>query len=402
MIIRLRLHPLQRAALSPTRCWLLSVMLALAPSVYGDILFSSGTGLFAESDGQVLPLNTGFLAHNFLTASKDGRFAVFSSPDPTIGNGTVPSSDIYSFDRETGSTRRIVDHMSSVSGGFNTLQFVPATAALSPDNQLLAYGVALTTRQGLANPSRGVTLAVAGADNGIITDNPAGLNPVSDSLGAAFVGIDWDPDGNSFVTPSYVSIQSAMGTPVDLPGIVRFSQQGNGSWVQTPLTTPAYFNNVLPPQARTYIYPALSPSGAGLAFFSLFWPDVLGGTQPVTARLIVANSDGSQPSVVFTFNPGLYPAGLSWSRDGTQLIVAFGDQFNAGTGWLPSADVESAVIRAVNIQTSSISAISGIDKGYFPTAADPLPAPDNDGDNSGGEVCFPVPLNDGGISMICL
>ena len=378
----------------PRLCWLIC-LLCLAPAVSGDVIYSLASNLLHENNGTVQALNTGFAEHNFVTTSDDGRFVVFSSPDPATGNGIIPSSDIYAYDRVTRTTRRIVDHTSSVDGAFNTLQFLPTTATLSPNGQLLAYGVGLTTRQGIANPSRGVTLAVARASDGIIVGNPAGTNPVSDGLQAAFVGLEWDPGGTSFVTPSYVTVLSVLGSPVDLPAIVRFSQQGNGGWTQTPLTTPAYFNNVLPPQARTYIYPALSPSGAGLAFFSLFWPDVIGGTQPVTARLVVANSDGSNPTVLFTFNPGLYPAGLSWSRDGTRLIVAFANQTNVGTGLLPSADLSTAVIRTIDIGSGNISSLAGIDAGYFPAAVDPVAT------TSDNTLCFPIPTGNT-FTMLCL
>jgi len=367
----------------------------LSPTAFSDVIYSFGPKLLLESNGQSGQLNTGLAEHNFATVSDDGRFVVFSSPDPVSNIGIVPSSDVYSYDRVTRTTRVIVDHTSSVDGALNTFQFMPTTAKLSPDNQLLAYGTRLTTRQGQANPSTGVTLAVARASDGIITDNPAGTLPVSDSLGAAFVGIAWDPGGNSFVTPGYVTVLSALGTPIDLPAIVRFSRQANGDWTQLPLTTPAYFNNVLPPQARTYIYPALSPSGAGLAFFSLFWPDVLGGSQPVTARLVVANSDGSNPVVVFTFNAGLYPAGLSWSRDGNQLIVAFANQVNIGTGLLPSADVSTAVIRTIDIASGTISTVNGIDSGYFPTAVDALATP------ASNPFCFPLVVGNA-VSILCL
>ena len=378
----------------PHLCWL-ACLLCLPLTASGDVIYSLATNLLHENDGTVRALNTGFAEHNFVTASDDGRFVVFSSPDPATGNGIIPSSDIYSYDRVARTTRRVVDHTSTVDGAFNTFQFLPTTATLSPDKQLLAYGVGLTTRQGMANPNRGVTLAVARTSDGVIVGNPAGTNPVSDGLQAAFVGLDWDPGGTSFVTPSYVTVLSALGSPVDLPAIVRFTLRGNGTWTQTPLTTPAYFNNVLPPQARTYIYPALSPSGAGLAFFSLFWPDVIGGSQPVTARLVVANSDGSNPTVVFTFNPGLYPAGLSWSRDGTRLIVAFANQTNVGTGLLPSASLSTAVVRTIDINNGNIASLAGIDAGYFPAAADPLTT---QADNT---LCFPFPVGNNVIPL-CL
>ncbi|MEO1081215.1 MAG: thrombospondin type 3 repeat-containing protein [Pseudomonadota bacterium] len=360
--------------------------------------------LFSESNGQVSQLDTGFFEHNHITLSKDGRFVVFSSPNPVTSVGRVPSSNIYSFDRLSGTTGTLIQN--TTIG--NTLQTVPVTAALSPNNQLLAYGVGLTSGAGTAQPRRGVFLNIARSSDGVIVAELGNRAGDSDDLAAAYRGLDWDPAGNSFVTISYVSVLSETGQQfVPLPAVVRFSQQGNGSWTQTPLTTPAFFDrvdpNVFPPQvgARTYLYPAISPSGAGIAFFSLFWPDVITGAQPIQALLIIANSNGSNARILHTFPVGEYPQGLSWSRDGTQLIASFGDQALTPNGFFPNdrsrdappfrPDVypETVVVRAFDTQTGDLSSLPGINSGSNAVGSLPLnPASfrDSDGDGLNDDV----------------
>ena len=389
-----------------------SVALALlcllsAATAAADTVFSSANGLVAETNGQLAQLVTGFSEHNFVTASDDSRFVVFSSPDPTTNNGIIPSSDIYVFDRAVGQTRRIVDHNSSFDG-FNTFQYVPTTAALSPDNGLLAYGVGLTTRQGQANPRRGVTLAVARASDGLILEHPAGLVPVSDDLAAAYVGLDWDPGGNSFVTTAYVPATLSVPAPVvSLPAIVRFTRQGDAGWSLTPLTTPHYFNDRVPPAARTYLYPALSPSGAGLAFFSLTWPDVLTGSQAVTATLVVSDANFTQATALLTLPTGRYPTGLSWSRDGTQLFISHADQVFSGTGWLPGGSLGTSVIRAVDTASGAVTTFPDFPFGAWPATVNPLtvsppPPPPPPPPTSDDGLCFPIRLPGGGLQILCL
>ncbi|MEM1188420.1 MAG: hypothetical protein AAGI72_07825 [Pseudomonadota bacterium] len=354
--------------------------------------------LFSETNGQVSQLATGFLEHNHVTLSKDGRFVVFSSPNPVTSVGRVPSSNIYSFDRLNGTTRTLVEN--TTVG--NTLQTVPVTAALSPNNQLLAYGVGLTSGAGTAQPRRGVFLNIARSSDGVIVAELGNRAGASDDLAAGFRGLDWDPAGNSFVTISYVSVLSETGQQfVQLPAVVRYTLQNNGTWTPTTLTTPAYFDlvnpNVFPPQvgARTYLYPAVSPSGTGIAFYSLFWPDVITGAQPIQALLIIANSDGSNARILRTLPVGKYPRGLSWSRDGTQLIASFGDQALTPNGFFPNdrsrdtppfrPDVypDTVVVRAFDTQTGDLSFLPGIDSGSHAVgslALNPASFSDSDGD----------------------
>lgn len=339
-----------------------------APASFSGV---TGSGLFEVRNGQVTQLSTGLVEHNFPTISRDTRFVAFSSPDPVEpGLGVPPSSDIYVYDRALGTTRRVVDHNTIVFSPSEVDSFTPVTAALSPDNQWLAYGVMLTRRQGIANPQSTRELNVARASDGVILSNPTfGRGPVSDAFQAEFTGLAWDPAGDSFVTPSYVTVQTQNGATQQLPAIVRFARNpGTQDWQAVGvLSTPRYYDGVFPIAAETHLFPAISPSGAGLAYFALFWPDVLGSSRGVTAAVVMANADGSNARVLTTFNEGFYPLGLTWAPDGTRLVIAIAQQATVGFGFLPSGLASSAVIRQVATDTGAITTVPGVDQGYFPS-----------------------------------
>jgi hypothetical protein len=168
------------------------------------------------------------------------------------------------------------------------------------------------------------------------------------------------------------------------------------------LSQPAYFDlidpNVFPPQvgARTYLFPAVSPSGSLIAFFSLSWPDVITSNQPIQARIIVANSSGANAGVLHTLPVGKYPTGLSWSRDGTQLIASFGDQALTPDGFAPNdrsrdmlpfrpeAYPDTVVVRAFSSQTGALSSVPGINFGTNPVGSIAInPASFRDSDSDG-------------------
>lgn len=361
-----------------TTCWFLALACLFTSSARGQLFFAApaqfgdriGTGLFIEQNGQVAQLPTGFPEHNFPAASRDSRFVVFSSPDGVTPPLQVPpSSDIYVFDRFLNQTRRIVDHTTMIFSPSEVDTFTPVSASLSPNNALLAYGVVLTRREGLANPRSTKELNIARSSDGLILANPTfGRGPVSDAFQSEFVGISWDPAGTSFVTPSYVTVQKQTGGVVQLPAIVRFAQNGNGDWgLAQVLSAPRYFDAQFPIAAETQIYPAISPSGAGLAYFDLTWPDVFGMSRGVTARVVVANADGSGARFLATFNEGFYPAGLAWSADGNSLVVSIARQAALGAGFLAAADLSTAVVRVVATSNGAISSPPGVDTGFFPS-----------------------------------
>ncbi len=359
----------------------LSLLSVFPAATQAQVIFSaatnSGVNLFQENGGVVTQLNTGFNEHNFPSISPDSRFITFSSPDPvTPALQVPPSSDIYAYDRVTGQTRKIIDTNTEVVSPSEVQVYRPFSSALSPNNQLLASGIELSRRSGNTPNGSGRYLTIVSAANGVPISTPRGAE--SDSTNGEFLGISWDRGGTSLVTPALgvTSPPSGFG----LPAIWRVSQDASGQFAFTAqLSAPVY--NSAAGSATTQIYPAISPSGTALAYFDVFFPDLFTSSQPVTSRLIVANSNGSNADIVVTFRSGLYPVGLAWSRDGTQLVFSTAEQIQfPGGSFSTLVDPSTAVIRQVSFAGGTPTRVPGIGTGLFPSVpvAALLPSINND------------------------
>lgn len=116
-------------------------------------------------------------------------------------------------------------------------------------------------------------------------------------------------------------------------------------------------------------HPAYSPSGLGIAYFSLFYQDLLTGSVGAQASLIVANADGTNPTTLSNFAPGFLPTGLTWTADGSQIIVSLAPQTNLGTGFLNSTVSTQSVIRAISTSNGAVTQLPAIDGGLTPQIA---------------------------------
>lgn len=352
-------------------------ILGLAAAAPAQLIFSTGQNgadstIFQQlaPGGPVTQVNTGFAHSNFASLSRNGRFITFSSPDPTGPvNQLLPSSDIYRFDRSTGQTSKLFNYttvVEDIPGNPNVRvgTFLPEFNALSPDGLYLVASVRLTTRLGNAEPQRvnNLSIVVTTGGDGIVEQ---GRGRLHDFLFSEFVGISWAPDSRSFVTPAYITIAPGNNAIPPVVGIVRYSLNNQGIFARSQqLSQPTLGGDG---SGTIQIFPAISPSGAGLAYWDLFFPDSALLSQPATARLIVANSDGSNASIRATFATGLYPMGLTWSADGRQLIFSIANQFQQGGGFPPAAAPGSAVVRSVaSSGPTTISQLPGISGGYLP------------------------------------
>lgn len=358
------------------RRFLLSLIFLLGSvsGLFGQLLFTSGTDtnqlLFERINGQTVPINTGLSTHNLPGLSRDGRFVTYGTPDPPEGNGINPSSDLYLYDRATGLTNRIVDNFSSFDGTFQTWNDV-LSSQISPDGQLVAYGVAIFRALGGTGGQATNELNIVTTGNGLLVSNPTALRgPSSDAFAAELRGISFSPNGQSFVTPLYRFIGISDPLPIELPTIVRFDRDPNsGQWLLGPnLSQPQWSRNsqTLLASASIHTYPALSPSGQGLAYFSVFVPDASTGSQSWTSRVAIANSDGSGAQILTSFNPGFVPTGLTWTTDGTALVVSVAPQVNLGTGFLPAPQRSQSAVFSVSTEDGATSAISELGNGVAP------------------------------------
>ncbi len=341
------------------------------PATFGG---TTGVGLFRQDNGQVTAINTGFVEHYFPWISRNNTLISFSSPDPVPQVGVDPSSDLYLHNLANGQTSRVLNFSTQVAQNFQTA-FRPVSSAVSPNGQVVALGVSIQLNQG-GNVQTTKELNIVDVATGIILANPtAGRGPVPDGLDAEFIGLSWDPGGTSFVTPTYVLVNFFGGFPQSLPGIVRWARDGSGNYLPTQISGPQFFNNNQ--TAVFHLYPAISPSGAGLAYFLIEVPDATFASQPARASIVRANANGSGASILATFDPGFYPAGMDWSADGNSLYFSLGSQLQVGGAFRTAAVLSTAQTYLIDSSSGSgFQQVPGTGIAFFPSVGS--------GGNTGG------------------
>jgi len=341
-----------------------------------QLVFNTDQGLFARSNGQTVqiptPPSTGLLP----TFSRNGQFLSFSRPDLTP-NGTNPSSDLIVLDRVTGVQRVVINNNTTTTGA----DFDPLSSQVSPNGQFIAYGLrigpAFGTELSATTDLKIIDFATGAEISSPLASRISQVGPTSDALSAEFRGISFFPNSNSFVTPVLNLIfapNSAAGDPVT--AIVRFDRNGAGQWVQGPtLSTPTIavtdqISGIPTDVATTYqMFPAISPSGAGLAYFDVFKGSRTGSLnpQPSTSRVIVANSDGSNAQLLTSFAAGFLPTGLTWAPDGSSVVVSVSQQLNFGTGPLDLPFTGNSAIFTVATSNGQVTNLSELANGFAPT-----------------------------------
>lgn len=341
-----------------------------------QLIFATDQGLFQRSNGQTVQIPTAPSIGLFPSLSRDGRFLTFSRPDLT-NNGLNPSSDLIVVDRVAGTQRVFINNNTNTIGA----DFDPLSSQVSPNGQFVAYGLRIGPSFG-TELSATTELEIADFNTSLVISSPFAdrgnqLGPTSDVLSAEFRGISFFPNSNSFVTP-VLDLIFAQGSAVPdaVTKIVRFDRNGAGQWVQgaslsTPTVVPTEYLSGIPIDASiTYqTYPAISPSGAGLAYFDVFKPTRSGSlnSQPSTSRVILANSDGSNAQILTAFNPGFLPTGLTWSADGSAIVVSVSQQLNFGSGFLDLPLTSNSAIFTVATSNGATNHISSLAGGFAPT-----------------------------------
>ncbi len=112
------------------------------------------------------------------------------------------------------------------------------------------------------------------------------------------------------------------------------------------------------PSSDVHIYPAILPSGAGLACFQVVVPDV-------------------------SFDLGFYPAGLDWSADGSSLIFSLSRQVRTGGAFTTAADLPTGQTYRIDSSSGAgFGRVPGINGAIFPSVGaggttptvDPVPS----------------------------
>ncbi len=323
---------------------------------------TTGIGLFLQQGGQVTQIDTGHTTHHFPWLSRNGRFISFSSPDPTVF-GSNPSSDLYIYDLATGVKSRVVNHSSGVGSNGLLTADIALSSAVSPDGTLVAYGVMHQQNQGVGNSGAGRDLNVIDTSTGLGVHL---ATAISDQLLGAFTGISWAPDGGSFVTSAYMRLPQPTAAASELPAIFRYVRNPGGGFSQALNSVPQIINGGF--GAAFQIYPAISPSGAGLAYFTVEAPNLFDTSQPARVSVVRANADGSGATVLATFNPGFYPLGMDWSEDGAQLVFSLGQQFHNGVGFTYTANAETAQTYSIrSTDGGGFARVPGLQGAFWPS-----------------------------------
>ncbi len=360
--------------------------------INNDLVFATNQGLFQRVNGQTQQIPTSPTTGLFPNYSRDGRFLTYSRPD--LGSsGVNPSSDLVVLDRTSGQQRVIINNNTATAGG----DFDPLSSQVSPNGQFVAYGVRIDSPFTFDQSNPTTELVIADFTTGVALSSPFAdrinqLGTTSDALSAEFRGISFLPGSNSFVTP-VLDLIFAQGSAVPdaVTSIVRFDRNGSGQWapgatLSTPTITPTSFISGIPVDvATTYqTYPAISPSGAGLAYFDVFKPTRTGSLTPQASqsRVILANADGSNASILTTFSPGFLPTGLTWAPDGSALLVSVSEQANLGTGFLDLPDTSNSAIFTVSTSTGVSSFLSQFPNAFGPTLPLASVASDFNGDGT--------------------
>ncbi|MCB1097727.1 MAG: hypothetical protein KDN22_19300 [Verrucomicrobiae bacterium] len=335
-----------------------------------QVVFTAGStnnlGLFEQRGNQTVQINTGHTTHNAMAVSRDGRFVTFADLDTdNFGGAVVPSANLFELDRVTGRTRELVDNQSTLGGFFNIV-----SSAVSLDNQFVAVGTEIQLRSGLSSNGSGRVLEIYDRATEVRVADVTAFRggAVSDSLMMEFAGISWSPRAASFITPFYVPVVSQRGLPGNLTAIVRFDRNGSGQWVPNQvLSTPLSLDEQIPPSSVSQAYPGYSPSGQGIAYFSVHFD----GAQGWVARstVVIADASGANARNLVTFDPGYIPTGLTWSADGGQIIVSIAPQTTFGINVLNIPVMEQSLVRSVSTSDGRVTQLPGINGGVSPQMA---------------------------------
>ena len=324
---------------------------AQTPIFYNRFDNNGFAALFAMTQGGDVQLNTGLNEAHLPAVSRDGRFvAVTAADDRRPGQ---LSQDVYLLDLVAGGTRKIIDNNDLFDQRTQaSTTWRPADKAFSPDGRALAVCLSIQSTGGVS----------VGPD-GLLTTNGVGTVPQLMVYGVAdgqplasiyigqqrdgslseLMGVDWLPNTGEVITPVAVGVQQqGTGAPANTTAIVALAPitdagaQGRVRKITNPgaYSRSDLFNSTLENGYENDLYPASSPSGRKIAFFRsverFYSSPGFNGRLLAQVSLRTINSDGTGEQVLWNFNEGQFPTGVSWSADGNRLIIGMGTQQVAG------------------------------------------------------------------------
>ncbi len=361
-----------------TICLLLVSGSATAELIFGATVGNSSTPdfrIFRATGGNVTQVPLNLSQPMFPSLSPSGNLLVISSPDPA--QPLEASQDLFAFNLTTGQRRKLWDNVTQSLPGGGFLFATPMWSATSSNGQRVAFVNQTSATSGGNDPvSGGVRqLRVIRASDGFeIGLAEIGNGSALDLFQSEFVGISWQPGTEFFATPAYLNITNNLGQPLAAAGIVLYGPVGppGQPYVRAQILTlpsavfdPNTGSNII----STHAYPAFSPNGQQLAFFRITFP-LANMAAPAQADLIVISTATGNAQVIASFNPGFFPAGLSW-RNNANLVFSLGTQFQAGGIFTSTIIPSSAQIFTIPSAGGSLGQIPGVAHGFFPNAEPP-------------------------------
>ena len=326
---------------------LLALLLLDGGSVTGQVFYNNFSGglLQLNPDGTSTPIQIGnlpFAAEPVF--SNNGRFLAVRSRDPDRPNQI--STNIYVFDRINGDVQQITtfeDETDPMTG--NTFFITPQFKAFSPDDSRLLLVSNVTVNGGAT--TRFVSIFQVSVDPLVPPlEGPFALGN-TDPQTTVGLGASWSVSTNVLVIPNFSFAQNATTAIIGQENSISSGPTAN-------LTFPerATFGQ------NTFFdsdsFPSFSPDGESLAYFRVRRQTF--GLQPQPALLSIRISDANGDRSIFSnFTPGLFPTGLSWTPDGSQLVFSiarqepsngfFGLIAQAGTSEVVTINVDGTGIR---------------------------------------------------------
>lgn len=253
------------------------------------------------------------------TISRDGRFLAVRSSDPLRPNQFT--TNLHVLDRATGQVNQITQLQDQTDADGSISNQTPRHSAFSPDGEMLAVTSFVNVSTNLQGASTVPFVSVYDVPEGTLFGGTTMLSP-TDALSTVGVGISWSAATNLVALPLIAQ-----------NGLTAIFAQDENSAVQLTNPQRGTLGFLSGSTFQNDSFPTYSPTGRALAYFrtqgGLDTNFIPPRSLQSTASLRVIRPDGVDQSV-FDFRPGLYPTGISWSPDGTQLAVGIGTQLSSG------------------------------------------------------------------------
>ena len=308
------------------------------------------------------------------TVSINGRFLAVRSQFPNRPN--VFSTNVFVFDSADGSTRQITrfnqDEQDPQTGA--TFNNTPRYSSFSPDGQFIAISNFLNTQTSQGSSTTNL-FSIFRVSNGDIVDGPTIISRTElggDTIGE---GISWSPLTNEIALPAAAPIPGSTVSPTAIFG-------GNPLF-NIPirqLTFPRVFNG-----GQSYendLFPQFSPDGQALAYFRTLTS--FGQQAQISLRITSPAGDRAIPNL--NFPQGVFPTGLTWSPDGSQLAFGVGTQRGGGGIFFNLGNISDSEIFTINpIDGSNFNRILTA-SAFSPTWSPGVPGGNTGDFNNDGQV----------------